>query len=84
MPKITGSHKGLCQLKEVKMINMRKSFNQIQRIMKNMGKERNEIRKILNEIDSTLKQYDEGEEHLRLARAYYIEAMEKLENFQKS
>ena len=79
------SHKiGIMSTKEVKVLNMRKSFNQVQKIMKNMGKERNEIRKILNEIDSTLKQYDEGEEHLRLARAYYIEAMEKLENFQKS
>ena len=66
------------------MIDMKKSFNQIHKIMKNMGKERNEIRKLMNEIDSTLRQYDEGEEHLRIAREYYIEAMTKLEKFQKS
>jgi len=66
------------------MIDMKKSFNQIHKIMKNMGEERNEIRKLLNEIDSALGQYDEGEEDLRMAREYYIEAMEKLENFQKS
>ena len=63
---------------------MKKSFNQIYKIMKNMGKERNEIRKLLNEIDSILRQYDDGEEYLKLAREYYIEAMEKLENVIKS
>ncbi len=66
------------------MIDMKKSFNQIRKIMKNMGKERNEIRKLMNKIDSRLSQYEDGEEHLRLARGYYIKAMEELEDFQKS
>ena len=65
-------------------MDMKKSFNQIHKIMKNMGKERNETRKLMNEIDLGLQQYDDGEEYLRLAREYYIEAMEKLESFKKS
>ena len=66
------------------MIDLKKNFNQVHKIIKKMGKERNEIRKLMNEIDLTLSQYDDGEEYLRLAREYYIEAMEKLENLCKS
>lgn len=64
-------------------MDMKKSFNQINKIMKNMGKERNKIRRLMNEVDLALQQYDEGEKYLRIAREYYIEAMEKLENLYK-
>jgi len=66
------------------MMDMKKAFNQIHKIMIKMGKERNEIREILNEIDSTLNHYDDGVEYLRMAREYYVEAMEKLEKFYES
>lgn len=66
------------------MVNMKKNFNQVHKIIKNMGKERNEIRRLMNEIDLALQEYDGGEELLRLAREYYIEAMEKLEDVIKS
>lgn len=66
------------------MIDLKKNFNQVHKIIKNMGKERNEIRKLMNEVDLALQEYDGGEEYLRMAREYYIEAMEKLENFCKS
>jgi len=65
-------------------MDMKKAFNRIHKIIKNMGKERNEIRRLMNEIDLAIQEYDGGEELLRLAREYYIEAMEKLEDFQKS
>lgn len=66
------------------MVDIKKSFKQINKIIKNMAKEKDEIRKLLNEVDSTLRQHDEGEEHLKTAREYYIEAMEKLEDAHKN
>lgn len=66
------------------MINLKKNFNEVHKIIKHMGKERNEIRRLMNEIDLALQEYDGGEELLRLAREYYIEAMEKLEDVIKS
>lgn len=66
------------------MANLKKNFNRIHQIIKHMGKERNEIRRLMNEIDLALQEYDGGEELLRLAREYYIEAMEKLEDVIKS
>lgn len=62
---------------------MNKSFNRVHEIMVNMRKEKDEIRRLLNEIDSVLQQHDFGEEELRIAREYYIKAMTKFEGSHK-
>jgi len=59
--------------------DMKIAFNQIYEIMKNMADEKDEIRRILNGIDSILRTHNEGEEYLEKARKYYIEAMTKFE-----
>jgi len=57
--------------------DMKIGFIRIQRLLKNMSKEKDEIRRILNGIDSILRTHDEGEEYLEEARNLYIKAMTK-------
>ena len=53
-------------------------LNRVFFVMQNMKNEKDEIRQLLNRIDSELRQQEEGEEELRCAREYYFSAMEKL------
>lgn len=60
------------------MCDMKKDLKRVHKIMVNMVAEKNEIRSILNKVHMKLQMHDECEEHLEVARKYYIKAMEGL------